>query len=117
MVLISKARTLGVIGAGYIGLNVIKIAKGFDMKVLAFDTHRERMIAEVLGFEYASLDVLLEKSDIVSLNLPHNEHTHHLINRETIGKMKPGAILINTARGGIVDTEALVDALDSGHLA
>ena len=111
-----KGKTLGVIGAGYIGLNVIKIAKGFDMKVLAFDTHRNRMIADVLGFEYASLDTLLEKSDIVSINVPHNKHTHHLINQETIRKMKPGATLINTSRGGIVATDALLDALDSGHL-
>jgi len=110
-------KTLGVIGTGRIGLHVIKIARGFGMKVLATDIRQEPLLAEVLAFQYVPLDVLLRESDIVSLHVPYLKQTHHMINAETIAKMKQGAILINTARGALVDTEALVQALDSGHLA
>lgn len=112
-----KDKTIGVIGAGHIGLHVIRIARGFGMKVLAFDVRRDRFIAEVLGFEYADLDSLLSRSDIITLHAPYNPHTHHLIHRGNIGKIKRGAILINTSRGGLVDTEALLKALDDGTLA
>lgn len=112
-----KGKTLGVIGGGSIGMNVIKIAKGFDLNVLTYDIQHNHLLAEVLGFRYVSLDELLRKSDIISLNVPHNEHTHHLINKETIKKIKKGAILINTARGGVVDTEAIIEALDRKILA
>jgi D-lactate dehydrogenase len=110
-------KTLGVVGTGRIGLHVIKIARGFGMKVLAFDIRQEPLLAEVLNFEYVSFDVLLRESDIVSLHVPYNKHTHHMINSESIAEMKRGAILINTARGALVDTEALVGALDSGQLS
>jgi len=110
-------KTLGVVGTGRIGLHVIKIARGFGMKVLAFDIRQEPLLAEVLNFEYVPFDVLLRESDIVSLHVPYNKQTHHMINAETIAKMKRGAILINTARGALVDTEALVGALDSGQLS
>ncbi len=86
------------------------------MRVLAYDTRPQHLISEVLGFEYADLDTLLAESDVVSLNVPLLPETRHLINTETIQKMKEGALLINTARGGLVDTRALMDALDSGHL-
>ncbi len=112
-----KGKTLGVVGAGFIGLNVIKIAKGFDMDVLAYDVNQNKMLAEVLGFKYVSLDELLGQSDIISLNVPYNKHTHHLINRDSIRKIKKGAILINTARGGIADTDALIEALDEKILS
>ncbi|MBD3288201.1 hydroxyacid dehydrogenase, partial [candidate division KSB1 bacterium] len=112
-----KRKTLGVIGAGFIGLNVIKIAKGFDMDVLAYDVNQNKMLAEVLDFKYVSMDTLLGNSDIISLNVPYNKHTHHLINKETIQKIKRGAILINTARGAIADTEALIEALDQKILS
>lgn len=112
-----KGKTLGVVGAGFIGLNVIKIAKGFDMDVLAYDVNQNKMLAEVLGFKYISLDELLGQSDIISLNVPYNKHTHHLINRDSIRKIKKGAILINTARGGIADTDALIEALDEKILS
>jgi D-lactate dehydrogenase len=107
-----KGKTLGVVGAGHIGLHVIKIAKGFGMNVLAFDVKPDQFMAEVLGFEYADLDTLLRESDIISLHAPYNAKTHHLINKEALGKVKRGALLINTSRGPLVDTKALVWALD-----
>ncbi|MDA8218303.1 MAG: hydroxyacid dehydrogenase [Dehalococcoidales bacterium] len=109
-------KTLGVVGAGSIGLHVIRIAKGFGMNVLAYDVRPNRLIAEVLGFEYASLDDLLAQSDIVTLHAPYLPSTHHLINRESLAKIKRGALLINTARGALLDTEALLWALDEGIL-
>ena len=112
-----KDKTIGVIGAGRIGLHVIRIARGFGMKVLAFDVKRDNFWAEVLGFEYVELNDLLGRSDIITLHAPYNRHTHYLINRENIHKIKRGAILINTARGGLVNTEALLKALDDGILA
>lgn len=112
-----KGKTLGVIGAGAIGLHAIRIAKGFGMNVLCYDVRQNHLMAEVLGFRYASLEELLAQSDIVSLHAPYNEHTHHLLNRERMGLIKRGALLINTARGALVDTEALIWALDQGILA
>lgn len=111
-----KGKTLGVVGAGRIGLHVIKMAKGFGMRVLAFDTRQDPFMSEVLDFRYVPLDALLKESDIVTLHTPYNPATHHLMNRETFGRVKRGALLINTARGGLVDTNALVWALDTGIL-
>jgi D-lactate dehydrogenase len=112
-----KDKTIGVVGAGRIGLHVIRIARGFGMKVLAFDVKQDNFWAEVLGFEYAELDDLLGRSDIITLHAPYNRHTHHLINRDNVHKIKRGAILINTARGALVNTEALLKALEDGILA
>jgi len=110
-------KTLGVIGAGNIGLHVIRIARGFGMRVLAYDVRPHPLLAEVLGFTYTDLDTLLRESDIVSLHVPATPETYHLINRDTLSKMKRGALLINTARGSVVDTEALLWALEEGILA
>ena len=110
-------KTLGVVGAGAIGIHVIRIAAGFGMKVLAFDTKQSRLMAEVIGFTYTSLDELLTQSDIVSLHAPALPSTYHMINREALGKMKRGAYLVNTARGSLIDTSALTWALDTGILA
>ena len=112
-----KGRTLGVIGAGKIGLHVIRIAKAFGMEVLAFDTKPDSFLSEVLGFDYAPLDKIFASSDIITLHVPYNEHTHHLINRESLAKVKRGALLINTSRGAVVDTSALIEALDKGILS
>ena len=112
-----KGKTIGVIGTGQIGLHVIRIAKGFGMNVLAYDVNQTRILSEVLGFEYTSLEVLLSKSDVITLHVPYNKFTHHLLNKDTFKLVKKGAILINTARGGIVDTEALIEALDNKTLA
>lgn len=110
-------KTFGAPGAGAIGLHAIRIAKGFGMEVLAHDLYQNQLLADVLGFRYVELDELLETSDIVSLHAPATPATHHLMNRETLAKMKRGALLINTARGSLVDTEALNWALDEGILA
>ena len=110
-------KTLGVVGAGAIGLHVIRIATGFGMQPVAFDTMQNRLLAEVLGFRYVSLDELLAQSDIVTLHAPALPSTYHMINRETLSRMKRGAFLVNTARGSLVDTQALAWALDTGILA
>ncbi len=112
-----KGKTIGVVGAGRIGLHVIRIAKGFGMEVLAFDVHKDHFLSEALDFQYAAMPELLSRADIVSLHVPYGPHTHHLMNRQSFTQMKRGALLINTARGGLVDTNALVWALDEGILA
>ena len=111
-----QGKTIGVIGAGHIGLHVIRIARGFGMRVLAFDVRRDPFLADLLGFEYATMDRLLAESDIVTLHSPLTEKTHHLLGREQFARMKPGAMIVNTARGGLIDTDALVEALESGKL-
>lgn len=109
-----KGKTIGVVGAGSIGLHVIRIAKGFGMNVITYDVKPNQLIAEVLDFEYVSLDYLLEHADIITLHAPYLPSTHHMINDESIKRIKRGALLINTARGGLVDTQALIKALDEG---
>ncbi|MHB0940071.1 MAG: NAD(P)-dependent oxidoreductase [Armatimonadota bacterium] len=112
-----KDKTLGVVGAGSIGLHVIRIAKGFGMDVLAYDVKPNDLIADVLRFQYVSLEELFRRSDIVSLHAPYSPATHHMINEESLKTFKRGSLLINTARGGLVDTAALLWALDEGILA
>jgi D-lactate dehydrogenase len=112
-----EGKTLGVVGCGHIGMRIIRMARGFNMTVLGFETHPDPKRAEEEGFTYASLPELLAQSDIVSLHVPYNEHTHHLINAESLAGAKRGLYLINTSRGGVVDTEALVAALKEGTVA
>jgi D-lactate dehydrogenase len=111
-----KNKTLGILGTGKIGQNVIKIAKGFNMYVIAFDPYPNLLLEKSLDFKYVSYDELMTQSDIVSIHVPLNSHTYHLINRDSIQKMKTGAMIINTARGPIVDTNALLEALNNGKL-
>jgi len=111
-----KGKTLGVIGAGRIGLNVIKIARGFGMQVLAHDARRNPFLAELLNYSYVSLNELLAASDVVTLHMPFSQELHHFLDRNKFARMKPGALFINTARGRLVDTNALLEALESGHL-
>lgn len=112
-----KGKVLGVIGTGHIGLHAIRIAKGFGMNVIAYDVVKNILMAETLGFQYVSFDALLARSDIISLHAPYNAKTHHMINKNNIRQIQRGALLINTARGGLVETEALALALDQGVLA
>jgi D-lactate dehydrogenase len=112
-----KNKTLGVIGTGHIGTYMVKIAHGFGMNIIAHDLYPNPKLAEEFGFVYATLDDLLAKSDVISLHLPYMESTHHIISKNNISKVKPGAVLINTARGGLVETEAMVDALKQGILS
>lgn len=111
-----KGKTLGVVGTGRIGKHVVRIAKGFEMNVVAFDTYPDPAFAAEMGFKYMPLGEVLAASDIITLHVPYMKETHHLINAETIKQMKPGAYLVNTSRGGVVDTDALVKALQNGHL-
>ncbi len=111
-----KGKTIGIIGTGRIGKEMIKIAKGFGINILAYDPYPDQELAKAMGFSYNTLDFILGNSDIISLHCPYNKITHHLINRENINKVKRGAYLINTARGAVVETEALVQALSSGIL-
>jgi D-lactate dehydrogenase len=112
-----KGKTIGVIGTGQIGLHVIRISKGFGMNVVAYDVRQNKLLSELLGFEYVSLEYLLASSDVITLHVPYFESTHHLMNKDTFKLVKKGAILINTSRGAIVDTEALIEALDNKTLA
>ncbi len=111
-----KGKTLGVIGAGAIGLRVIRIGVAMGMRVLAYDAHPRQLLADVMQFEYRELDELLAESDVVSLHVPLLPATRHMINRESLAKMKDGALLLNTARGELVDTDALLEALATGKL-
>ena len=110
-------KTLGVVGTGKIGKNVIKIAKGFNMKVIAFDLLPDNKFAEENAFQYVSFNDVLADSDIITLHTPYNKDTHHLINKDNIKLFKKGAYLINTARGELVDTEALILGLKEGIVA
>lgn len=112
-----KDKTLGVVGVGRIGREVIKIAKGFEMKVIATAPKPDNALADELGFSYVSLQDLLKNSDIITIHCPYNQSTHHLINKGNSGLIKKGAYLVNTARGGIVETEALVAMLKDGTLS
>lgn len=109
-------RTAGIVGLGAIGRTLAGILGGFGMRVLAHDPYCDERTAERAGAELVELDELLAASDVVSLHTPLTPETHHLIDARRIGVMKAGAMLINTSRGGLVDTAALIDALKSGHL-
>ncbi len=110
-------KTIGIIGTGHIGAHMIRMAQGFGMNVVGFDAYPNQDLSHALNFSYLSLRELLAQSDIITLHVPYNPHTHHLINKENIGGIKKGAYLINTARGAIVETDALVKALKAGALA
>lgn len=112
-----KGKVIGIIGTGRIGKEAIRIAKGFGMKVIAYDMKPDIEFSDTLKFPYVPLNVLLSESDIVSVHCPLNDSTFHLINNANVRLMKRGSYLINTARGGIVDTEALLSALKGGILA
>lgn len=112
-----KGKTIGIVGLGRIGIHTARIAKGFEMNILAFDQHQNEPAIKDYGVKYVSLPELLAGSDIISLHAPYLKETHHLINLDNIGKIKKGAYLINTARGGLVDTAALIKGLQDGVLA
>lgn len=109
-----KGKTLGIIGTGKIGLKVIKIAKGFGMDILAYSRREKPELAAELGFTYAPLAEVLSKSQIISLHIPSTKDTYHFINQNNIRMFKPGSFLINTSRGEVIDTKALIWALDEG---
>lgn len=108
-------KTVGVIGTGNIGQAFCKIMLGFGCRVVAFDLIANREVA-ALGVEYMPLIDLLAASDIISLHSPLNDQTHHLVNAETLALMRRGVMLINTSRGGLIDTTAIIAALKTGHV-
>ena len=108
-----KARTVGILGLGRIGSKVAGICSAFGARVIAYDPMVKKTTPDV---ECMDLQKLLSQSDIVSLHIPYNHETHHLIDKESLAAMKPGAVLINTARGSLVEEAELVKALRSGHL-
>ncbi len=107
--------TVGVVGTGKIGECFMQIMRGFGCQILAYDV-RENPTCLELGARYVALPELLGQSDIVSLHCPLLPATHHLINPDTLAQLKPGAMLINTSRGGLIDTRAVIDALKSGQV-
>lgn len=109
-------KTLGIIGTGAIGKRVCEIAQGFRMNIKAFDVYPDENFAKERGFTYSTLAELLAESDIITFHVPATADNHHLLNTETIASMKPGAIVINTARGTLIDIVALMYAVKSGHL-
>ena len=111
-----KGKTMGVVGTGKIGINVCRIASlGFQMNVIAYDKFQDKKMAKQNHFKYVnSLDEIWKKADVISLHLPLFPETKHMINAGTIAKMKDGVVLINTARGGLIDTKALIKAIKKG---
>ncbi len=112
-----SGKTLGLIGSGYIAQHTAHLANAFGMNVLVYSPHCTEEKAKKMGAAYKSLEELLQQSDFVSLHIPHSKQTHYLLNKETLGLMKPTAYLINCARGGVVEESALYSALKEGKLA
>jgi glyoxylate reductase len=109
--------TLGIIGMGRIGQAVAERARGFDMRILYFDRQRKPELEQIPGIEYVPFEDLLAEADFITIHTTYSESIHHLIGDDEFDRMKPGALLINTARGPIVDREALYRALTSGKIA
>ena len=106
-------KTIGIVGLGKIGKCVLKIAQGFGMKVVAFTHKRHYVLEKELNYQYLPLERLLGRADIITLHLPLTPETYHIINMNNIKKVKRGAIIINTARGDLIDTQALIYALEN----
>lgn len=112
-----KGKTAGIVGLGRIGIHTARIAKGFEMNILAYDKFPNEQAIKDYGVKYLSLDELLAQADIIFIHAPYMKETHHLINLENVTKIKKGAYLINTARGALVETAAIIKGLQSGNLA
>ena len=108
--------TVGIIGASNVGRHLIKLLEPFEKELLVTDPFLTEDDANQLGVEVVALDDLVRRSDIVSLHCPENEHTHHLLNAEVLSQLRDGAVLINTARGGLIDEEALIAELSTGRI-
>lgn len=111
-----KDKNIGIIGTGAIGTQAVRIAKGFGMNVLAYDIYPKEELIEKYGVKYVSLDELLKESDVVSLHAPLTEDNFHLIDESKLQLMKPTAIIINTARGELIDSKALYEALSENRI-
>jgi D-lactate dehydrogenase len=111
-----RGKTIGVIGVGSIGTNVIRIAKGFGMNVISYKRTPDYALEKELGCKFVELPVLYQQSDVITLHIPYTEKTHHYINEEAFSQMKDGVILLNTARGALIDSTALLKGLESGKV-
>lgn len=111
-----KGKTIGILGLGAIGRNLARYAQGFSMNVIAYDPYINEAYAKDNHITVATFEQVIENADVISLHLPLTEETKHLINWDTISRMKPGALLINTSRGGIIDEDAAYEALSDGRL-
>lgn len=112
-----RDKTLGVVGTGKIGRKVVEIAHGFGMRILAQDVYQNAEIVEKYGATYVDREKLYAESDIITLHAPALPDTRHMINAQAIAQMKDGVILVNTARGSLIDSAALLEALNSGKVA
>jgi D-lactate dehydrogenase len=109
-----RGRTLGLLGAGRIGQHLAGIARGFGLTVIATDPRPDAAAARDAGFRFVEMPELLARSDIISLHAPATPNTHHLLDRAAFGSMKRGVVVINTSRGALIDTPALIEALEAG---
>ncbi len=112
-----KNKTLGIIGTGNIGQHVIKYAKAFEMKILAYDLYPNKKLEKELNFKYTTLNNLYKNSDFISLHLPYTKSSYHLLNKKAFSQMKEGVKIINTSRGEIIDAKALIQALDKKQIS
>jgi D-lactate dehydrogenase len=112
-----REKTLGVIGTGRIGLHTVAMAKGLKMDVIGYDVQPNHDAARELGFQYVPLDELLREAHFITLHLNLTPETFHLLNRQTLAKCRRGVVIVNTARGGLIDTEALIEAIDQEIVA
>jgi len=111
-----KGKTIGIVGASHVGRRVMELLRAFEVHILLYDPYCDTQKAAEMGAEKVDLDELMARSDIVSLHAPITEQTHHMINARNLALMKDGAILINTARGWLVDEQALIAELRTGRL-
>ncbi|MCX6756215.1 MAG: hydroxyacid dehydrogenase [Candidatus Nomurabacteria bacterium] len=112
-----NGKTLGVVGTGRIGRNVIHMAKGFNMNILAYDLFPNAEYATEQNIKYVTLDELLSNSDIITMHAPYTKENHHMINKDNILKIKKGSYIVNTARGELIDTEALLLGIQQGIIS
>src|SRR3989338_7706036 len=111
-----KGKTIGIIGPGHIGQHVARMAKGFEMNILVTEHHPDKALAKKFSWKSVPLETLLKKSEVITLHVPYSKETRHMINMKNIKNIKKGTILINTSRGGLVETDALIYALDNSIL-
>lgn len=109
-------KTVGVVGTGHIGAVAARIFHGFGCRLLGYDLHQDGRLAAALGLHYVPLEVIYREADVITLHVPLTPTTYHLIDAAALARMKRGVILINTGRGALIDSRALIDALKSGHV-
>jgi D-3-phosphoglycerate dehydrogenase len=107
---------VGIVGLGRVGSRVARLCRAFEAQVVAHDTYVKEVPSGMEGVKLTPFETLIAEADIISLHLTYDADTHHLLNEKAFERMKPGAIVINTARGGLIDEAALADALNSGRL-